>query len=360
MGSITVFLADDAGNGLASQTVTLRRKGLGDFGSTAYTMTDVTAEPGSYEYNGGFVTDTYKVWVNGSEDRSFGGANGIDIMNLDDVLLKSGGTLTGPINANGQAITNLPNPATGAEPVTKDYGDARYLREGLNLDFSSIEVLVATGTEDGSPVNLAQLSDAIDALNAAIGAVITTPYQESINVVRLMPGGTASTAKVYTSYALAQDYCRLYPANNTHRMTIEIKGAGSGGVTVTATDGAISGNHAFNNYVSLKGENQNIKLLVDDDTFSVTAGGTIIENLTVARDDDGDGTPQFVNVIFKDCYLDFDTASLTLNACQFRGTCYIKNTGTITFTSCKGGNVITNGTLPATVQGVGDVPSADF
>lgn len=362
--SLVIVIRDlTTGEGIDGLTVKLRHS-ADNFASDVYTGIGMPGKPGAYEFTDLSAVYRLKLYVNGAEDDTFGGAKGKYINDSAEVDARH---VTKVTDGSGTyyECNNLEFRSAGetTEPnslIRKSEADLRYLMVDQNLDLSDVEIVVAPAVNNGNPVQLAQLFNEVAALEAAIAAVVVTPYQESPNVVRLIPGGVQETGKVYMSYAIIQNYCRLYPANNTHRMTIEIKGAGSGGVTVTATDGAISGNHAFNNYVSLKGENQNIKLLVDDDTFSVTAGGTIIENLTVARDDDGDGTPQFVNVIFKDCYLDFDTASLTLNACQFRGTCYIKNTGTITFTSCKGGNVITNGTLPATVQGVGDVPSADF
>ena len=156
MSSITVFLADNEGNGLPDQTVWLRRKGLSNFGANAYLMSNVTGEPGSYKYSGGHVTDTYKVWVNGSEDKSYGGDDGIDIIRIDDVLLKAGGTMTGDINMDNHKITNLPDPATDTEPVKKGYGDGRYLGKAggtmtgdINMDNHKITNLPdpATDTE---------------------------------------------------------------------------------------------------------------------------------------------------------------------------------------------------------------------
>lgn len=198
-----------------------------------------------------------------------------------------------------------------------------------------------------------------DYVDSEIAAISVTPYQESTNVIRLIPAGIQETSKVYTSYATAQNFCRGYATNNW-RFTIDIEGAGTGGVNITVTDGAIPSNNAFNDYVSLRGKNHNIVLQVDDDTFSVTAGKVVISDVTIARDDNGAGTPAFANFIFNNVYFDFDVSDLGFNGCVFRN-CYIKNTGgTITFTSCKGGNVLTNGTLPATVTGWDGLATSDF
>lgn len=119
MSSITCLLQDEDGNGLPNQDVKLRRLGASNFGVDVYTMSDVSGEPGSYEYSGGHVTDTYKVWVNGSEDKSFGGNSGVDIIRLQDVLLKSGGTMTGNILMGNNRIKELPDPVDNDEPETK-------------------------------------------------------------------------------------------------------------------------------------------------------------------------------------------------------------------------------------------------
>lgn len=127
MSSITCIVTDDFGNGLPGQDVWLRRAGLSNFGTNAYQMTDVPGEPGSYEYSGGHVTDDYKVWVNGTEDRSYGGTSGVEITRRQDILLKSGGTMTGNIDMDGNRIINLPNPASDGEAETQGSAGAKYL-----------------------------------------------------------------------------------------------------------------------------------------------------------------------------------------------------------------------------------------
>lgn len=363
--SLVIVIRDlTTGEGIDGLTVKLRHS-LNSFATDIYTATGVTGKPGCYEFTDVSSLYRLKLYVNGVEDETYGGTKGKYLYDSEEANSRHVTKVT-DMSGTYYECNSLEFRSAGetTEPnslIRKSEADLRYLMVDQNLDLSDVKIVVAPAVNNGNPVQLAQLMNEVSELNNAIAAIVVTPYQESPNVVRLIPGGVQETGKTYTSYAIIQNYCRLYPASNTHRMEIEIKGAGSGGTSITVTDGAISGNSAFNNYVSLKGINQNIRLLVDDATFSVTAGGTIIENVTIARDDDGDGTPQFSNFIFKDVYFDFDVSDLSFNGCTFRGNCYIKNTGgSISFTSCKGGFVITNGTLPSTVQGVSSVPTSDF
>ena len=133
MSSITVFLADDEGNGLPDQSVKLRSL-TDNFAADVYTMSNVTGEPGAYKYSG-HVTNTYKVWVNGVEDKSFGGDDGIDILVLTDVLLKYGGTMTGNILMDGNRIKELPDPIDNDEPANKGYV---YSKAEIDAEFDDL------------------------------------------------------------------------------------------------------------------------------------------------------------------------------------------------------------------------------
>lgn len=400
--TITIVLRDaTTGAGLSGQTVTLR---LTPFSTTTYTLADVAGKAGAYQ-----VADVdsglYKLWVNGSEDTSFGGTNGRYIFEADDILFKTGGTMSGNIAMGSNRITGLPSASGNDEPLTKGQGATTY----MPLSGGTFTGNVAMGnntlsglpdaTTDTEPITKGQAEDdygqlaannvwsgtntfadqvahstypplcdvdptndnhltrrewVIEQIND--GAV---PYQESINVIRLMPGGTQQTNKVYTTFSAASNAARLL-AGDLQRMTVEIRGAGDGGATIIPSDGGISGNEVFNSYVSYKGINQNVLLeLSGTNTFGAVVG-TIISDLTFYCDDpDADIT--FTGFVFNNVYFDFqDSTALNFNSCTFRG-CDIKIVeGSATYTSCKGGNVVTNTDLPDEISGWGGKDPNDF
>lgn len=192
------------------------------------------------------------------------------------------------------------------------------------------------------------------ALQAAIDTLVVVPFQESSNNLRLMPSGIVETNKVYNAWTEIQTVAASYSTNN-RRYTIEIKGTGESQNYITV-------NYAFQNYVSVKGDNQNIILKVADSTYSVTAGSVIVENVTIQGDGSTTDTPVFTNFIFKDVYFNMVSSSIGFVNCTFRGNCYVKNTGgSISFDgNCIGGYVATNGAITARMFGIDGLTSTDF
>lgn len=387
-------------------TVTLRHS-LDSFAATAYTATEIPGKTGCYEFTDVSSRYRLKLYVNATEDVTFGGTDGKFIFDSSEYIVYDGTSF----DANSKKIINVADPTTATGALNRQTGDGRYLQlsgdtmtgavnmgnhkitnlddaddpgDAVNLstleqtlvdedfakrsggntfggdqtfngniefagnaDFSNnLPTCEEVPTADNQLVNKAYVDD-------ELAALVLVPFQESSNVIRLMPSGTQVTGEVYTTWTGAQTAAAAY-ATSGRRFIIEIPGGGESSRDITV-------NSAFNQYVSVKGGNQNVRLLVDDTAYSIgSLGNTIIENITVRRDDDGDGTPSFTNFVFKDCYLDFDTLSLTFVNCDFRGVTKIKNTGSITFTNCKGGIVETNGTLPSTMRGWGGLDTADF
>jgi len=225
---------------------------------------------------------------------------------------------------------------------------------GSNFAMAGYKITgLSDATTSSGAATLGQVEDLID-------AVEVSPGQVSSNTRYLIPAGVQETNKVYTSWAACQDNARQYAGNNW-RITIEIKGAGEGSNDITVTNGAISGNEDFNSYVNVKGDNQNIRLIVGDTAYEVLAGKSIIENVTIYESAPGSAEPSFEKFIFKDVYFDFNTLSLSFIDCEFRGNCYVKNVGTISFDAdCIGGYVATNGAITARMFGIDGLTSTDF
>jgi hypothetical protein len=396
MSSITIYLTNSSGVPLSGQTVKLRRAGLSNFGTDYLTMVDVAGKPGKYKTVDDYVTDRYKVWVNGAEDESFGGPDGIEITKQSDILLKSGGTMTGVINMGGQKITGLANPTDNTDAAPKGWVDSEKLAKAggtlygdLSMDGHKVTNL-ADATNPGDAVSKQHLEQKLTDENYAkktgnnlfsgtnsftnqtsfgvypplcdvdpdsvhhltrrgwVEALFNTaavPYQESINVVRLMPEGSTQTGKVYTSWAAANAYLSTV-ASSVRRMTLEIRGAGSDGAKIVPGD--------WLPYVSYQGVNHNLLLYVTGTvSYSTTPKSTVISNCTIYSDDP-DLEFYAQGYIFNNCVFDIEAlTSFELHNCELRN-CILKIAGgEATYTDCKGSNNSSNTDLGDTVGGFG-------
>lgn len=283
-----------------------------------------------------------------------------DSLDVSGIVAKTGNqTIAGTKTFTNDIKTDYIYEDTAAAGVTfpddpTTIGTLVLTQAGSNFAMAGYRItgLSDAATSSGA-ATLGQVQDLIDDIEVS-------PGQVSSNTRYLMPAGVQETNKVYTSWAACQDNARQY-ATNSWRITIEIKGAGEGSTDITVTDGAISGNADFNSYVNVKGDNQNIRLITGDTAYEVLAGKSIIENVTIYSSDPGSSTPSFEKFIFKDIYFDFDTLSLSFIDCEFRGNCYVKNVGSISFDAdCIGGSVATNGAITARMFGFDGLTLGDF
>lgn len=195
----------------------------------------------------------------------------------------------------------------------------------------------------------------------AVGAISVTPYQESVNVVRLMIGGTQQTNQVYTSYIAALAWALAQPPSSTWKITIDIEGMGNSGAT-SITMGT-SGGVYIDDYININGKNHSIVLIPPDDTVSVSTLGTSkISNLTIYKNDAG-ADPIFTNIEFNNVAFDLTVNTVTFNTCKFLN-CMIKvNTdedATATFTTCKGTGTTSNQVFGSSTIDGWIKPKADF
>lgn len=328
---------------------------------------------GVYKFEN-IISANYRVYLSGTELTKFGDIQ----IGEADAFLNSGTNTASGNNSftgtntfrnitipTGYDITLTDLPTTNTDAVNKLYADGKASLADNNAftgenSFSSETTFEALTTFENYLPQCSEVPTADEDLTnkAYVDSISVLPFQESPNLIRLIPGGVATTAQVYTTYASAVQYAKSVRAS-TRIMCIEVCGMGTSNSFIQISDGGISGQGYFENYISLKGLHQRITLKLPDDTLSFgTAGTAVIENFTFI-DTDGDSNNTFTNVTFKDCKFNL-SGEVTFSGCTFSGVNIIKSTGTQTYTSCKGGCVYSNRSIPSTVQGVGDIPSSDL
>lgn len=341
---VNIVLRDlDTGAGRTGLTVTMRHV-TDSYASTVYTMSEVGGKPGVYTKSD-VAYNKYKFWVNGTEDDTIA-AQWLpsDEGRLQKITDESGTYW----ECEGLEFRSAGETTEDNSLIRKSEADDRYLLAGTDdLDLSGRIVYIQNAVDLASPVTLEQLE-----------SVVMDPFQESPNVIRLIPGGAAKTAQVYITYASAVQYAKSVRASS-RKMCIKVEGMGTSNTFIQISDGGISGQGYFENYISMVGLHEEITLKLPDDTLSFgTAGTATIENFTFI-DTDGESNNTFTNVTFKNCKFNL-AGEVTFSGCTFSGVNKIKSTGNQTFTSCKGGTVYSSEAIPSTVQGVGEIPAADL
>ena len=143
MGSLTYVLRDvNTAVGIPGQDVKIRIGPGFVIDADTHTFSDVTGKPGAYKITDSSVIKTgfYKAYVNGVEDESFGGPNGREIIRGSDLVMKTGGTMTGDLNMGGNKMKALPDPIDNDEPATKGYS------LGIFLPLSAAAAFVDLGS----------------------------------------------------------------------------------------------------------------------------------------------------------------------------------------------------------------------
>ena len=297
--------------------------------------------------------------------------------------------------ADNKRITDLADAINPGDALNKAQGDSLYLLASILADLvdrTSNQTISGTKTFDillanqfGSNISMAgnMLSGLVypgEAFGSAavpqswikawvadaISSISVTPFQESPNKIRLIPGGSTKTGQVYTSWNDAAGYFQSLTPSATKRFLIEVCGMGITGSTsipIASNDGGLFPTNYFNNYISYFIPNRFIKLLIPNDGMSVTdLGMTSVEGGTMFIDDIA-ATPTFTNLHFVNVYFDMVCASVAFINCKFEN-CFVKvnddSDGTATFTDCLGSGTTSNQEIPSTLTGWGEKPKADF
>ncbi len=149
-------------------------------------------------------------------------------------------------------------------------------------------------------------------------ALSTGNYQESPNIVRLIPNGS-STGSMATSWSDALSKCST--ATSTKQYTVLITGEGTSANSVDMTS---SGSIYVKDYVHWKGLGSDIKI---NTTGNTTLSGTNFTTITMEN----------LEFYFNDSENPFNFSGITFKNCKFSEN---ETAGGVTFTDCRfeGGN----------------------
>lgn len=296
-----------------------------EIGSSGYYEFDFSGAPSGYE---GF----YKLYINGVEKEEFGTIQIATFLDIEGSI-----AMSGEINMGGNRINSLGNPVTGPDAVNLSYlqanylattaADTHYVTRGTTQTiygaktFSNTVVFsgstVATSSATTFTFSLASNNSNYPTISRsgtyqapetdiqiatkkyvddAVVGITVTPYQESVNLVRLMPGQTVQTNQVYLNYTNAAN--SFTSPSATRQCAVFIPGTGN------TTQYVEIPTNSLRNYVNTVGAGKHINLLVGTaftGSASVTKT-TNFENATLwfgANDIAGDRT--WNSATFIDC-----------------------------------------------------------
>lgn len=221
--SATIILRDlTTGAGRSGLTVKLRR--IDDnFSSDYKTASEIGGKPGVYEFTD-VPFNKYKLWVNGTEENSFGGSSGRwwPVDDLDDVFLKK--DAEGHWDHQSGRVFNVSDPVSGLDVGDRDYNDARYLQIANYVNFLPPNTLLVN--------NL--LSD--------IAGKVYNTIQEAVNYAASQGTWQGNWWKIFVEPHSNSD--TGYNENLTFQPSIKIIGLG-----LVKISGSVSG---FSQYTSFE------------------------------------------------------------------------------------------------------------
>jgi len=394
--SLILILRDPStGQAITGKTLSLR---VYPYNSDAYIATELSGKPGAYQFLN-VNTGKYKLFVDGSEDSSFGGNNGrwlfdgdngtipIDILpsnipadkiangsvsnqefqalngindniqsQLDNKLDKSNGILTGNLNANSNKIVNLATPSNDNDATNLNYVNSNFLRKDGNLGTQNILSNVNFSYGEGAsyffryygPIthnnDITTRLFVENKIQEYLSGSLTA-FQESPNIIRIIYSGTQETNRVYRTISGAMSAANQLASINREMWCI-IHGSGIYDNLLINYNKYLSSD--IHLYCHLSGAHPNLKVEVDEDQYIVglsdsDLGKVILSNIIIWGPNDGHQT-LFKRFVFQNCIFLFNNAgSLSLEKCYLLGTnVFLVNNGSLSMTNVKGNMYFTN------------------
>ena len=257
--SLTFIFRDVDGVATPGATITLRSS-ADNFTTNVYTLTESSTKPGVYEISADEMPfGLYKAWVNGSEDKSFGGTYGKpmgnpfvtfpkkeDLQSVNTTLTNSisslNTSLTGSINGVNTSLTNAVS--TINTSLAGKAGLSTHNTFTGNNTFQGITSIVAPVSTDYADPELDSVENNL-ITNARLEYKLAhmQGYAESANYVRIAPGVAPQTGKVYHTIQAGVASFGTPSLSNTCKVFIQGMG--------TAAAYIVPGATALRNYVNL-------------------------------------------------------------------------------------------------------------
>jgi hypothetical protein len=233
--------------------------------------------------------------------------------------------MAGDLDAGNNKIKNVEDPS-GATIATEvgdvGFNDGRYGRLGSANRWAAAQTMAAIITaesgisllnsETGKQkiIDMDMPDNDYDGANKkfvddSIAALPITPFQESVNRVRVMGGGTQQAGKVYNNIKDATNYFSAPGVNNQCQARIE--GTGSGTGFLTAAVGSLR------DYVNLKAAGRHVQVIVSDGEANSKI--VIFENMTLFFGAGAYGDRSFSYQKFINCRI-FAFKNITFNNCE--------------------------------------------
>ena len=384
------------GAGRTGLTVTLKNH-LDNFTAVVATGAEISGKPGVYQFID-LPLAKYKEYINGTEDTSYGGTHGRWLPVMDNLPVIDGtnawsgtnGYSTEKTLSDAKEFTYkkwVETAITALASAINSAINALTITVGLKADASAVETDYFKKTGGNTTQNIlnpVRFSHAVPPVcNAAptvgnqlinksfhdtdievrLSNIISGNYQESLNIVRVMPNGADQIGTAYNTIGKAIAYCNSLSPISTKKFTLLITGEGTSAEAIDYSSYSYPMTQYMRDYVHFKGLGADVRInlnksILENEFKSFALGRVIIEDLYFYTDDGGDtGEQIFENIIFKNCkFYTKEAVTASFINCKFEGSNQFASfqDNAYTFTNCTG-SPITSDSHPVTVAGTNKI-----
>jgi len=230
---------------------------------------------------------------------------------VDDAIISATASMTANITSLSSSLTaNYFNKKTGTQYVTPP------VRFDSLVNFTGYVPTCAVATNPLQGNQLANVTYVNSQVNSIMSNYAGAAYQESPNIKRLIPNGSA-TGTVYTTWASALGSCS--DASETKQYTILVTGEGT---SAQYLEMGLWGDAYVLDYCHFKGLGADVAIKGYGNFYTDFQAGAIgriiMENLYFFFDDEGQSST-ITNIVFKNCKFQNNSGTTTFINCRFEG-----------------------------------------